>query len=637
MSRANTIRNTQLDIEYQLPDGVILNAGTTASYIDILKAVDKLPFSKVDIKFSDGVWDFSRTTNLNIPRNSLKFYFHHKLQGSCFVDTVKVYVLLSILKNQIKVQTLQSRFYTVADFLMFVESRHVYHVEDISENDMKDFLCMTERDAEAKGSNVPEKIRKTKLDIKHFFDVYSANFDSKINTVLYKYVDVSDDKGRKARQEQNRFKGIPEDYFDKLLSALITVSNDETAPLDIRGTACAYIILSQTGLRAGEILDLRIDALHVSPIFNGETAEYLYYRTWKRKHSNNVADTVFTYINKLSLNAFNLLLELHKAKRTEFGLDYLYMGGRLATKKKFPLSTMDFETDAKELFTYLDNHNLLKAADLPKDTWTGLKVYNTKKNWLLKVDQDGEKHKIMTLTFPHTQQFRYHVCSELARRGVPIEYIRVFMAHLTVEMTKSHYNPQPKIQEDMEYSKKVLKEIVTDEARPLSGDKGMTQKIREFIEENHYNVEKDLDTIVDKLAGKMPIRRKAGGCCIKSSQLRECSKDAQTNEFYCAYGVCPNIVHFYYTADVSYKLCRELLETIEINTKNGFRKQVQKERNMLNYIVVKRLQPEIEDLKRVIERDGVEHVYMMHPELKAIVENLESIEKEMTEWTTPQS
>ena len=61
-------------------------------------------------------------------------------------------------------------------------------------------------------------------------------------------------------------------------------------------------------------------------------------------------------------------------------------------------------------------------------------------------------------------------------------------------------------------------------------------------------------------------------------------------------------------------------------------KQVQKETNMLHTIAEKRLLPELEDLKTVIKRDGIGQVYLEHPELQEIIENLEIIEKEAEAW-----
>ena len=75
--------------------------------------------------------------------------------------------------------------------------------------------------------------------------------------------------------------------------------------------------------------------------------------------------------------------------------------------------------------------------------------------------------------------------------------------------------------------------------------------------------------------------------------LRECCKDAKTNEFYSAYRVCPNIFHFYYMANILYRQTKEIVETIGINKERGLMRQVQKENNMLQTIIKQKLTPEL--------------------------------------------
>ena len=137
---------------------------------------------------------------------------------------------------------------------------------------------------------------------------------------------------------------------------------------------------------------------------------------------------------------------------------------------------------------------------------------------------------------------------------------------------------------------------------------------------------------VEKLAKEIPIRVKTGGVCIKSSRFRECSKDARTDEFYCAYGVCPNIYTFYYMADISYKQVKELSEAIEINRRKGCIKQVQKNINMLHTILSNKLIPQIEELKRTITEKGLDFVLMNHPHIEMVVYKLNDIEKEIEVW-----
>ena len=243
---------------------------------------------------------------------------------------------------------------------------------------------------------------------------------------------------------------------------------------------------------------------------------------------------------------------------------------------------------------------------------------------------------IRTITCPGHHQYRVHCCTELYNQGVPLQYIQRFMGHLSHEMAGYYVRPKNTIQEDLAYSTEILKDIVTGNAKLLGGDKGLKEKIDQYITDNQLSVHNNLEEICSLLSEKIPIRQKTGGVCIKSSILRECSIDAKTNEFYCSYGVCPNIFHFYYMADISYRQAKELANSIELNKKRGHIKQVQKEQNMLKTIVTSKLKPEIIELKDMIMKKGLDSIFKEHPEVQPIIENLDIIEGEIELWTTPQ-
>jgi hypothetical protein len=85
---------------------------------------------------------------------------------------------------------------------------------------------------------------------------------------------------------------------------------------------------------------------------------------------------------------------------------------------------------------------------------------------------------------------------------------------------------------------------------------------------------------------------------------------------------------------VSYRQCRELSETIAINKKNGFIRQVQKEHNMLIKIITSKLEPELDELQDAVKKHGYEEVCIRHPEISEIIENYDSILKEVQGWKT---
>lgn len=623
MPSANAIYITQLDASFDLPEGQTLGNSNSEHYIESLKKLNRLPFSKGEIYYSEDIWDFTAFTQLNINKKNLRFHFEDLAQ-SAYKDVLKNMVLLSLLENNCKIQTIQKRYANVKWFLRYVEQeRHLYKVEDISINVIKDYL------QKVRDEGSVTKLRDTKTYLRAFYMQYSSNFTGIASKGILDLFEQDDYKAFKAYKYEHRTDDIPKDYFDLFVSACIQFMNDKDIPFYFRGTACIYVILSQTGLRIGEILGLRTNSLRTTKIFNGQEVNYLDYYTWKREDGNNKSTKAFTYINELSRKAYDVLMEVYEPRRQQFGLDYLYMGGKIPSASTFPIDSEGFKKTAFTMFAELDNRGLLRTVDLSDDVWPSVHRFNVSNG---KVRSVRLNKRASTLTYPSSQQFRFHCCTVLAEKGVPLEYIQRFMSHLTNDMVRYHVLPQNSPQEDMEYSLKVLKEVVSGKTTILGDNKGIMDKINEFIEENHFRVEKDIDAICEGLAKNIPIRQKTGGVCIKSSQLRDCSIDAKTNEFYCAYSVCPNIVHFYYMADISYRQCCELQESIGINQQRGHKKQVQKERHMLYSIVSKRLAPELEDLRKVVERDGVESVIMMHPELTDIISNLKDIEKEAAEW-----
>ena len=627
MPASNAIYITELQDTFTIPEDTTFNDGSASPFIDAIKKANRLPLSKGDIFYSDDLWDFSGYTSLPVNKKNFKFYFS-SMGDSPFKEDVKNFILISILENKLKLQSIYKRFGHIKSFFSFIETNyHIYNVKDISTPIVKGYI-QTVRD-----SGSVTKLRDTKSVLKAFFLQYSVNFADTIPNGMLDLFEQDNYRMFREYQLEHRTKDIPNAYFDLFEAACIQMMNDPSVPFYHRGTACVYILLAETGLRIGEILGLNTHALKTNRIFNGEEANYLEYFTWKRENGNNTKTSAITYINKLSRKAYDNLISIYKDRRKDYGLDLLYMGGKLAQASSFPYDSERFKKIAFQFFIELDSRGLLKTVNLPNDEYPTVHRFNVENN---KHNRSARLPDVdvTTLTFPTSQQFRFHCCTVLANKGVPLEYIQRFMSHLTDDMVRYHILPTKAPQENMDFSLKVLREVVSGKTKILGGDKGLSDRIQQFIEKNHFHIETDLDAICEKLAKNIPIRQKTGGVCIKSSQLRDCSIDAKTNEFYCAYGVCPNIVHFYYMADVSYRQCKELQESIRINNERGHKRQVQKEQNMLFNIASNRLAPELVDLKAVISRDGLESVFTLHPELKDIIENMEEIEKEVAVWTS---
>jgi len=619
---AYTLTNTELNMAFELPDETVINAGASYSFIESVKKVNRLPINIGEIYYSDNIWDFSPYVTVNIAKHSLRISFKSVNQPFC--DELKNYVLLKVLENREKIQTIRGRALELRKFFAFLYEHHCFSVDTISIDMIKAYIKTREADKNQLG------IFEIKKTIKNFCMTYSTNFSDILSNELIRFLDERNVKLLNAIRHKNKTPDIPQEYFNKLLAALISMMRDENLDIDYRAIACLHIIESQTGLRINEVLNLDVNALKTIPILSGEESNYLSYNTWKRESGNNVSSKETTYINALSKEAFLTLKKLHAPKRKLLKSNYLYMGSKKRCKaEEFPLDYDAFMRD--ENYFYIQLNTLLPVINLAPEDYPMLTTKQSK----IKIDFTGTlKEPIRTITAPGHHQYRVHCCTELYNRGVPLQYIQRFMGHLSHEMEGYYVRPKNTIQEDLAFSTEILKDIVTGNARLLGGDKGLKEKIDNYISENNLSVYDDLNKICSLLSEKIPIRQKFGGVCIKSSVLRECSIDAKTNEFYCAYSVCPNIFHFYYMADISYRQAKELTDSIRINKERGLLRQVQKDQNTLLTIIRKKLIPEIDELKYMIKTKGLEFVYQNHPEVQPIAENIEVIERNIQEWTT---
>lgn len=642
MPATNIVTLDELGLDFTIPEDTTINAGDSSYFINVLVALDHLPFSKVDVYYSDDRWNLGGYSSLNINRSNFIFTFD-KLDSE-LKNTLKNYVILKILENRVKIQTVHSYYVGVYSFFRYLESNGIFTISDASYLMLKRYLEGIRNDGHM-------KLRLCKIHIKDFYLNYSANFQDIDSKGLMKLFEHGSKRAHQAYVEEHKTPDIPDEYYARFVSACVSMAENEDLHFAIRGYACIYIILSQTGIRIGELLDLRTHSLKTTTIFDGEEANYLVYNTWKREEGNNTYSEVTTFINPLCKKAFLLLVDLYRDRRKALELDYLFMGGvRTNSVKSFPITPAHFKGGSEPFFIKMDELELLETINLPDQKHPALSTYLASGKRRVLSKRFVAPTYAKTITRPNTQGFRFYVCSELHRKGVSLQYVQKFMSHLSHEMASYHVNPKTTPQEDMEYSLTVLRNIVTGHEKVLGDFKGLSEKIQEYIAANNLNIETDIDAICEKLALKIPIRRKAGGVCIKSSMLRECGYDAATNDFYCAYGVCPNVFHFYYMADITYRQCKELEKDIGINKlreiefyaergkklskidKSLYPVQIQKTMNMLGTITVRRLIPELEELKNMLSKYGVSQIYEEHPELKDIIENLESIEKEVSTW-----
>lgn len=276
------------------------------SLINQIRKTNFLPLSDKVILFNSDRWDFSEYTTLNIPKSSMTFNF--KTIPEVFKESSKLYILIKILENDNKIQTIHRKYRCLNPFFQYLNENYYNSIELITTHTINEYITtLTDKSAKTKVLH--------KQSIKDFLVFYTSNIKEFDIRDVEKLLSKRDLASLKAATEQNKYANIPTDYFNKLISVLIKTIDDPTKPIRIRAVACCILLISQTGLRSSELLSLEINSIFEENISNEKKASYLKFTTWKREKGDNVQSENITYINDLAVKAYKTLTELHSENR----------------------------------------------------------------------------------------------------------------------------------------------------------------------------------------------------------------------------------------------------------------------------------------------------------------------------------
>lgn len=512
--------------------------------LETFKRIDKLPFSNLDIRFSDDTWDFSATTDLPISKTKLVFYFD---SSSAYCEPLKMYVLDGILKKNVKIRVLQNKVISVMRFLKQFEAEGYKVYSRVPKtafrrlfDDMED-TCSYNTVCAYKGY------------LLMFSDFYERNFEELADKSIRKFLQDRNTAKLNDIKHANKTPEVPIDYFPVFLDAIKAIMRNEQEDPEDRITAATIVLYSQIGFRTSELFTVKTGS--INSVYSPDKNKPLYYMdfiSFKHGKGENGGTVAHTYINSLSKEAYELLDILCAENRKRLGIDTLFVTGN---QKHTTYNAQSYTNRYRKFIlrhwktlqclNIGDDYEDLSSVEVGvffKPDKDGYYTYDKNADWAKDLQMDDR------IYYPTIRQFRVSVCTSLYRQQIPIHYIRKHMNHLSEDMAAYYIRPQKNLEK--EYSETIYRAVFKDGSKMLgtNGD-AFVQKINEFIEQNRMNIQDDMEGVIQAVAKKFPLRSKVGGMCIRCGEVFPCASNNSTDVIYCAFGMCPNHCHMFFMAD----------------------------------------------------------------------------------------
>lgn len=579
--------------------------------------IDESPIRKID--FRSDRWDLNNLFN-SPSTQSLVFYFD-RFKGN-INSYVKFYVLYLIGEKRFKVSTAHHR---ILDFTNFwaqtTSAKGIFEPEDITEGVLEEFFASYDVSV--------SQLRGMYYAVHGVLEFISDNFGVVLNFDIKNLKRKQLAVNRQANESEERTPPIPDELYHMILEAYCEHMKDETADNDERMVSALMVVESQTGFRAIDLLTILISRLKTVDVeVNGEMKQmhYIHYINHKPSRPTQVRECD-VYCSALCQEAIDILLRLRKANRHATETDLLFIPSMWTPKKgvNTPVIIQTFHTINKVVL-------LRKLGKQLDRDWEGIT-----RNKFVGTLHLRERLGIKTdeLAYPSLPQYRVTLATNLYEQGVPLKVIQMTLGHMSDMMEGYYCRPKNDVAEDLAAAHVVLNAI-SEDALPMlpatgKGDERLLESINAFIAENHVDVRADIKKVMDEFGGRLSIRAKLGGYCIKGSLL-DCAEDANTSEYLCMYGLCPNIRHFFFNAAASYDDFKRTVATYEHADKYNHKKDKLREGRKIKAILENRLLPELDELEKAISQHGRDAVYMKYPSVVYVADNIDLVRKEASEW-----
>lgn len=589
-----------------------------AAYIAAVKMMmgDKPVSQSVD--YNSDTWDFNYTydTPTNDPSETLQLGFvPEELK-----DYARFFIIHKIEKRK-KISTIRVRLTNSISVIAAVmeKTRH----KSIGVIDLDDLITEVQsRDVSASHMhNLYESLYQF-----YYFLEANCNRSLPVNLQTLKRLGVEAKRQSKITEKDDRLPDIPKEYYNKIFSTALSVMRNRRQPKRDRAVAAAIVMLTQLGVRVGDLLNITTDSLS-SEEADGHQMSFIKYSVEKLSKPHAPQARFDIYASELCVEAFNILLKMREACPESKRYNYLIMlpeNPRFPQKLSYPIAKSTFRAAVKKFC----------LVHLPVEChhpWPGIAP-----SVVQVFDYDLKKMVSDTVYVPVGGQFRVRLCTYLYEHGVKLSYIEQHLAHLSEMMFGYYARPRDTRQENAENAEQFISNIVLEGMTPIGlHSEELMANLRSFIDSKKLNVKTDMKEIMSCLDDEVAIRAKTGGFCYRSSLL-PCPEDPHTNKLLCAYNRCPNVYSFYYMADITYSRLKACEDAYYANLQRGLKNAAHKELNSAQDIINRTLSPQIFQLQKELDRQGKDAILTKYPQLTDIVNNIESIKQEMKIWKAKQ-
>lgn len=537
----------------------------------------------IKVSIIDDKWDISNRTLFGRKKSTYIFNFH-KFENQINI-ILKLYLINRFLIFGTYFTGNKAYLKTANEYLCYLKMNKI----DIENTDLDDIILFLDIYKKNKLSHY----EKSKGRLVDFLKFYSLNFNVKINTKIFDFLDKRDVIGLKTEAKTAKY-SLPSTTF---MRSLITKLEDEAYSSNdtIDSILLTFLIIAtQTGLRTNELLLLKKDSL-IEVKYKDKSSYQLRYLTTKNRniHINRECTTIAT---QTLVKAFKHLEKYYVENENNI----------------LVLQTIDGDDISRKLRNFcIKNSSSLNLLN------------NDKLNLDLRINTESG-----VIYYPSFKQFRVYFSTELANRGVNDILIAKMLGHEDPKMWGYYTRSPYELQEDSDYSKFKVEEIIVNGLKILGPRSDEYNKLIET-----FNIQSDVSInidVIDTILTKIPIRQKLGGFCMKPNPNRVCSVDAETDELFCAYQMCPNQCHTVVDLPYYLNLFKNFQFIIKNNQVNGFINSAQKEIFKMNNLLNTKLIPEINELKRLY--DVNKQFIDTNIELSRIHQNLINIEGEVEKW-----